>query len=165
MSARDFGGGFLMPTPDICCSFDSPVGVGDAAAVIIIRSGSPDAVSGLTIYAEGCECHFSDDYSDSYCDPTEGGAFPSAAITDTEYTIDEIPANSILTIDAAERRVTLTDNAERVQSSDIDALDWSGLFEWIEATKGGCQSICIDVLGAVTNADTTVEINVYEREL
>lgn len=154
-----------MATCDISCQFDAPEIVGDAAAVITIRSGSPGIVDGLTIFAEGCDAGYNDVYSDSYSDPTQGGLFPSARVTDTSYTISAMPPNSTLVIDAVERRVTLTDSAGRIQVNDVDVLEWTGLFEWIEAAKGGCQALCVDVLGADTNIDTTVEISFYEREV
>lgn len=151
--------------PGACCDFDAPAMVGDMAAVITIVAGDGGEVSGIVIRAEYCSGGYVDAYSDSYSDPTSGGLFPYAMVTDTEYTIDNLPAGSTLIIDAVERVVTLTDSSGRGQLSSLDVLDWMGIFEWIEAAKGGCERVCIDVSGATLNADTTATITTVEREL
>lgn len=146
-----------------CCEFIGPA-IGDAAAVIVVRTGTGGDVTGLVIYADGCDCGYVDSYSDTYCDPTESGLFPDASITDTSYELGDLPPNAILTIDAVSETVTLTDETGIVQLGGIDFLDWAGLFEWITAAKRGCQAICMDDGDASTNPDTTIEISTYERE-
>lgn len=154
-----------------CCEFTGSALVGDTAAVITVYSGSGGSVSGITIYAEGCDfagsnCGYSDIYTpDTYCDPTEGGAFPDAMVTDFAFTINDMPPDSILTIDSAEQSVTLTDNTGAVDQSQADVLEWNGLFEWITAAHNGCQRLCIDASGATLNPDTDISISTYDREL
>lgn len=152
-----------------CCEFTGPAVVGDAAAVIVIESGTPNSIDGVLIYAEACvgasEGGYEDLYSDSYSDPTEGGLFPNARITDIVYEINDMPADAILTIDAAERTITLTDSTGNIDLSQLGVIDWNGLFEWIEAAKSGCQSICIDDSGGTVNANTAYSISTFDREL
>lgn len=149
-----------------CCDFTAPDKVGDMVAVITIIAGSGNAVSGIIIRAESCVGGYVDVYSDLYGgDITDGGTDPFASVTDTQYTIDNLPAGSTLIIDAVERLVTLTDSAGRGQLSSLDVLDWVGVFEWIEAAKGGCERLCADVSGATLNADTELIIQMVEREL
>lgn len=151
--------------PDVCCEMTAPIVLGDSASVITINAGGPDAVTGIVIFAEGCGCGYQENYSDTYCDVTDGGANPDAAIVDTEYEIIEIPANSTLTIDAVERTVTLTETGTDNKIGGLDVMEWAGVFEWIEASKGGCIRICIDPGVANLNPDTTVSIDEYQREL
>lgn len=157
-----------------CCEFVGAPVVGDTAAVIRVESGSPNNISGITFYAEGCDngtngCSYTDTYevppASGYCDATEGGTYPDATITDFSFTIIDMPPNSILTVDAAEQSVTLTDNTGNTHSSQLDVLEWAGLFEWIAAAKNGCQKICADTSGATLNGDTLIEVTTYDREL
>lgn len=150
-----------------CCEFTSPIMIGDSVAVITINAGSPDVVNDIAIYAEGCDCGYSDTYDDEYCDASEGGSFPNARITDTIYTLDELPAGHSLIIDAVERviKVIVTDSDPEVQIGGLDALEFSGVFQWIESAFGGCQRVCIDGSDAHVNADTTIEVETYDREL
>lgn len=140
--------------PLTCCEFYAPA-IGDAAAVIVIRTGDGAEVTGLVVYAEGCDEGYVDAYDDTY---------GMAGTTDTSYTISDLPANSTLTIDAVSETVTLTDDTGLVQLGGIDHLDWLNFFEWITATNKVCMSVCVDDSDASTNANTTVEISVYERE-
>lgn len=154
--------------PVTCCEYTGPAIVGDTAAVITVYSGTGSAISGVDIYAEGCDgenCSYQDEYEDVYCDVTEGNLYPNARITDIVYTITDMPAEAILVIDAAERTVTLTDLSGNTDLSQLNVLDWNGLFEWIEAARSGCQRICIDTTGATINGDTDVVVTTYDREL
>lgn len=117
------------------------------------------------MYAEGCDCGYVDIYDDIYCDPTEGGAFPGAMISDFSFTITDMPPNSILTIDSAEQSVSLTDITGNVYGSQFEVLDWHGLFEWITASRNGCERICVDTDGATLNGDTEISVSTYDREL
>jgi len=149
-----------VPTPlptGTCCEFAGP-GIGDSSPVITVTTGG-SAATDVTIWAEGCECGYTDIYGE-YCDVTEGGVYPNASITDTEYRIADLPANSMLVIDAVEEKVTLTDDEGMVQTGGVEALEWAGIFEWIRAAKGGCQRVCVDV----GSGSADVEILVYDRE-
>lgn len=154
-----------------CCEFTGAPVVGDTAAKIVIESGSPNEVDGLTFYAEGCSqvtddnCNYQEKYEDRYCDTTAGGTYPNARVTDITFTISNLPPDSILTIDAAEHSVTLTDETGNVAQSQLDVIDWSGLWEWIEAARNGCQRVCVDTGGATMNDDTTITITTFDREL
>lgn len=124
----------------------------------------------MEICAEGCDngtngCAYEDTYRDVYCDATEGGTYPNARVSDFCFTINDMPPDSILTIDSAEQSVTLTDETGRTNESQLDAMDWNGLFEWITAAGNGCQRICVDTSGAVTNAGTHWTISTFDREL
>lgn len=155
-----------------CCEFQAPILVGDTAAVITIRAGSPDFVDDIVIRAEGCDdgagnnCAYEDIYDDVYCDATEGGVYPNAKVSDVEYTINQIPPGHDLVIDAVERTVKLVESGTNHQVGGLEALSFNGLFEWIEASGGGCMRICIDATEAHTNADTViVSVETLDREL
>jgi len=142
------------------CSVKAPIA--DHARVISVEYLGDQEVQSIatstkTYIGEGYLMH----NSDTYCDVTEGGVYPNASITDTEYRIADLPANSMLVIDAVEEKVTLTDDEGMVQTGGVEALEWAGIFEWIRAAKGGCQRVCVDV--GAGSAD--VEILVYDREL
>ena len=153
-----------------CCEYIAPLLLGDEVAVITINAGTPDAVSGIVIYAEGCDCSYADLYEDLYCDVTEGGAVPNARITDTIYEITNIPPNHTLVIDAVDRTVKLVQTGTDNQVGGIDAIAFMGLFDWIETAKGGCQRVCFDPQAANTNPGgggetaTTVMVETVDRE-
>lgn len=148
-----------------CCEFTGAPVVGDSAAVIRIESGTGGAISGITVYAEGCDCGYDNLYDDIYCDPTEGGLYPYATISDFSFIVNDMPEATILTIDSAEQSVKLTDITGNLHFSQFDVLDWHGLFEWVVAAKNGCQRICIDTAGATINGDTDISVSYYDREL
>lgn len=145
---------------------NAPAFVGDVAAVITISSGSPDPVTGIVLTSEGCGCSYSDSYATYdpvYCDLTQGGDFPSAQAVSTQYTIESIPPNCELIIDAVEGTVRVVQGSEQVGG--LDALSFEGLFEWMLASRGACMSVCADDSAADVNSDTTVKIESYVREL
>lgn len=144
--------------------FTAPIVLGDKAAIITINAGTPDAVNDIVINAEGCECAYQDLYEE-YCDPTEGGQYPNASIVDTEYTITNIPAGHSLVIDAVAREVKLLETGTTNQVGGLESLTFMGLFDWIEAARGGCVQICLDGSGAHTNPDTTIDIETFSKEL
>lgn len=148
-----------------CCEFTGPLLVGDTVPIITISAGTGGDVSGIFIQAEGCDCSYSDTYADMYCDVTEGGTYPNGRITDTEYEVLNIPAGHELVIDAVARTVRILESGTNNQVGGLDALAWEGLFEWIEAAKGGCQRVCIDSTTASVNADTTASVVTRDREL
>lgn len=153
-----------------CCEFTSPIVLGDTVSVITINAGSGDTVSDITIYAEGCgdgtnNCSYQDIYTDIYCDLTEGGTLPNAMVTDTIYEITQIPAGHSLIIDAVERTVRLMQTGTNNQIGGLETLEFTGLFEWITSSGGGCINVCIDGSEAATNPDTTVLIETVDREL
>lgn len=153
-----------------CCEFTGAAVVGDTAGVIRVESGSPNPVSGITFYAEGCSdgtdnCSYQSAYSDQYCDVTQGGAYPDASVSDFSFTINNMPPNSILTIDSAEHSVSLTDMTGNTNEGMFEVLDWDGLFEWIEAARNGCQRICYDDAGAESNANTLISVTFFDREM
>lgn len=169
-----------------CCEFTSPIVLGDTVSVITINAGSGDTVTDITIYAEGCgdgtnNCSYQDIYSgvacgppgsgctvpgtDIYCDLTEGGTLPNAMVTDTIYEITQIPAGHSLIIDAVERTVRLMQTGTNNQIGGLETLEFTGLFEWITSSGGGCINVCIDGSEAATNPDTTVLIETVDREL
>lgn len=41
-----------------CCEFRGPGKVGDTAAIITVQSGNGDAIDGVVLYAEGCDCGY-----------------------------------------------------------------------------------------------------------
>jgi len=142
------------------CSVKAPIA--DHARVISVEYLGDQEVQSIatstkTYIGEGYLMH----NSDTYCDVTEGGVYPNASITDTEYRIADLPANSMLVIDAVEEKVTLTDDEGMVQTGGVEALEWAGIFEWIRAAKGGCQRVCVDV----GSGSADVEILVFDREL
>jgi len=158
-----------------CCEYIAPLLLGDEVAVITINAGTPDAVSGIVIYAEGCDdgtnnCGYQDTMEDIYCDVTSGGATPNARVTDTVYEITNIPPNHTLVIDAVDRTVKLVQTGTNNQVGGIDAIAFMGLFDWIEAAKGGCQRVCFDAAAANTNPGgggetaTTVMVETIDRE-
>lgn len=150
----------------LCCQMTAPVFIGDIASVITIGTGGPDPVSGIVISAEGCGCGYSDAYASYipvYCDATQGGLYPFAESTSTSYTVEELPPDADLIIDAVEGTVRLMQGMQQIAG--LDALSFEGLFEWIRASRGGCVSICVDGSGAALNPDTTVKIESYVREL
>lgn len=154
----------------LCCEFRGPLKVGDSAAIITIESGGPDPITGIKIYAELGDCGdgnggWSDTYSDSYSDPTDGGNYPGATITDTMYTITDMPANSTLIIDAAEQTVRFIDSSSGESLSTLDLLEWAGVFEWITTARYGCQLVCFDISEATYNSDTSVNVVSVGREL
>jgi hypothetical protein len=126
-----------------------------------LREVQSIATSSGTYIAEGYLMH----NSDIYCDVTEGGLYPHASITDTSYELISLPAEHSLVIDAVEREVRLIETDTGLQVGGIDSLEFSGIFEWIEAAKGGCVRVCIDPTNATLNADTTVAVQRYDREL
>jgi hypothetical protein len=148
-----------------CCDIVAPIRLGDSVAVITLVAGEPDPVSGIVFTAEGCDCGYAATYENIYCDVTEGGLYPHASITDTSYELISLPAEHSLVIDAVEREVRLIETDTGTQVGGIDSLDFSGIFEWIEAAKGGCVRVCIDPTNATLNADTTVAVQRYDREL
>lgn len=109
--------------------------------------------------------HNTDTYEDSYGDPTEGGLYPFATATATFYQLIRMPPNSTLTIDATARTVTLTDSDTGLAIGGLETLEFNNLWRWIQASRGGCQRICIDADEAHTNADSTVRILSYAREV
>lgn len=123
------------------------------------------STSTKTYLAEGYAMHNTDTYEDSYGDPTEGGLYPFATATATFYQLIRMPPNSTLTIDATARTVTLTDSDTGLAIGGLETLEFNNLWRWIQASRGGCQRICIDADEAHTNADSTVRILSYAREV
>lgn len=154
-----------------CCEFTSPTQIGDAAAVIEIRSGSPDWVDDIEIFAEACynedgSTGYTDTYEElGYGDVTEGGLFPNATATATYYQLIRMPPNSTLTIDATARMVTLVDSDTELAIGGLETLEFNNLWRWISASRGGCQRICIDGDEAHCNGDTTIRVLSFQREI
>lgn len=155
----------------LCCEFTAPIMLGDSVAVVTIEAGTPLDMENVVVVAEGCSfgtdnCAYQDTYDDVYCDITNGGAVPNARVPNVTLNIDLLPAGHVLTIDAVERTVVVTQDGTQVGG--VDAVSFIGLLPWIEAARGGCARVCIDATDwatAVVNADTTVSVDVYDREL
>lgn len=140
-----------------CCEFTG-ADIGNSVPIITIISGTA-AVSGVVITADPC-AGFSDTYSDTYDDCAEGGS-----MTYAEYALDDVPAGHTLIIDAHERTVRLFESSTNQIVGGMDALSFLGLFDWIEAAGGCCARICANTDGATINAETTITVDVHDREL
>ena len=83
---------------------------------------------------------------------------------DAAYTVIDLPALSTLVIDASKHTVTVTNVAGTVIGS-LDHLDFTGMFEWLEASAGDAINVCVDATAATGTAGATLTIDQVDLEL
>lgn len=83
---------------------------------------------------------------------------------DAVYTVVDLPALHYLIIDASKHTVTVTDAAGTVTGS-LEHVNFTGLFQWLEASAGDAITVCVDATSATGTAGATVAIDQVDLEL
>lgn len=83
---------------------------------------------------------------------------------DIAYTVVDLPAQHYLVIDASRHTVTVTDVSGTVVGS-LNVLNFTGMFEWIEAAAGDLVTVCVDATAATGTAGATLAIDQVNLEL
>lgn len=120
-----------------------PEWTGDVAVIVdIVTAGGIEDLVISAAFPVADEC------------PTNRPPWAYAAVT--------LPPNRTLRVDASRQSVTVTETSSGLVVGGMEALDFAGLFRWIEV--GACTTVCVSV-GGGTFADAEVTISTVAREL